>query len=144
MTTHADAIKAIGTEFHTLVENGFNLHVQYDNEAEAKQEISRPSELDPVKKLWCRFSIRPGESSQTTIGRQVTERTVGVAFAQLFSQLGEGDKDINEMAVSIKNLFKRRTANGITYLTPSIITVGRVNEVWQTNVQIPFYFWEIS
>jgi len=120
------------------------LRVQYDNQSMEKPGKAVPSEIHPIEKMWCRFTVKTGESTQKTIGRQCTERTVGVAFAQLFSQLGEGDGDIAAMAVSIKNLFKRMTYSGVTYLTPSIIPVRRTDEEWQVNVQIPFWFYEIS
>jgi len=144
MPDYQVAMKAIRTRFETQVESGLSLFVQFDNEAADKPDAVRPSELDPKTKMWCRFSIKSGDSNQTTVGKASTEQTVGVAFAQLFFMIGEGTQDINEMAVNIKNLFKRSTIDGVTYMTPSIIPVGRTNEQWQVNVQIPFRFHEVS
>lgn len=121
---------AIRTKFKTLADSNA-LATAYDNNT-----------FDPASKpLWCRLTIKPGQSEQMSIGAPGANRfrNPGVMFAQLFVPDGTGDKVILAMADIIANGFRSVAVTGITYMTPSITTVGRTEKWYQVNVTVPYY-----
>lgn len=138
-----EAHNIIRTRFNTLIEVAQSLDTHYDNQAKDKPEVS----TDPVG-LRCRFSIKDGESVQTTVGKNATERTPGVAFAELFCPIGKGNYELLAMAVIVKDAFKRTTVSSVVFKTPSVIQNGRVETKsggpnvaeWKVTVQIPYHF----
>jgi hypothetical protein len=110
------------------------LPTQYDNDgAMVKPEGAR----------WCRFSIRPGETLQVETGGTSRYRTSGVAIAQIFEQIGQGDKDHLVIADAIKTAFRAVSASGVRFQTPYHEVIGRQGDEWQVNVVIPFYVDEV-
>ena len=129
-TSHETIHNVIRSRFKALVEDVETLATQYDNEGEDHPEDA----------LWCRFTIRTGESDRADLGvTPPRDRTVGVAIAQLFDPLEKGDKTILAMADKIKTAFKAVTDTGVTFRVPSITIVGRDGKWWQVNVTCPFY-----
>jgi len=129
VTTPLSLANAIAVRFRDEVATPRALATIYDNDP-----------ADPPKdgSLWCRFSVRDGESQRITAGvRQY--RTVGVAIAQLFASLGEGTKDLREAAGAIVTAFRNVTADGIRYGVPYLNNIGNdQNGKYQLNVTCPF------
>ena len=128
----------IRTRFQERIADVHSLTTQYDN-----QNLTKPQ-----NKLWCRFTIKDGDTFQKSIGSPDTNihRAVGVAFAQLFCPIGKGDKDILAMADNIAEAFRGKSVSGVVFKTPSIKILGRVaadkrtaGSEWQVNVSIPYY-----
>ena len=130
---------AIRSRFKTLVEDVADpaLPTEYDN-APFQQ---------PENTQWCRWSIRPASRTQMDVGSSTKrKRTVGVAIAQIFLPLEQGDKAHLVVADAIEAVFKPGAAAGVTYRTPEIVVVGRANDNkwWQVNVTCPFYADDVS
>ena len=130
MTFEAMA-NAARSRFKTQIADAYSLPVQYDN-----QDYDNPDNT-----LWCRLSIRFGETAVVEIGGSGGNkyRTQGIMYAQLFAPTGEGDKNILQMAGRINSAFKCVSQSGVNFKTPSIKQVGRLGSEWQVNVVCPFY-----
>jgi hypothetical protein len=122
--------QAIGSRFDSLVAKAEtpDLITEYDN---VKTE-------HPKDGIWARVNIRPSVTSQTEIGNPVTFRTLGVMIVQLFAPFDTGDRDLLVLADKIVTVFRRVTADGVTYRTPTVLSIGRNKEWWQVNVNCPF------
>lgn len=110
------------------------LPTQYDNDGAFTK---------PEGAVWCRFSILPGETLQIEMGDLNRYRTVGVAMAQVFTPVGQGDKEALIVADAIKTAFRAVSAGGVVFKTPSLQVVGRSGDEWQQNVNCPFYVDEV-
>lgn len=106
------------------------LAVQYDND----DSFSKPND-----KIWVRFTIRPGQDFQVTLGATKRFRSPGVAIAQIFQSAGVGDEDTTVLADIIRLVFLSTKADGVTYRTPYEGEPRRDERDWQTNVYIPYY-----
>lgn len=121
----------IRSRFETQIATPESLVTQYDNQS-----------LDnPDNEIWCRLTIKSGETTQESIGAPSSnrDRTSGVMIAQLFAPIGKGDGDLKELAETIRAAFKRVTQDGVTFRTPSIYEQGTREGMWQINVVCPFY-----
>jgi len=117
--------------FKTQIADAESLTTQYDNQS-----------LDnPDNEIWCRLTIKSGETTQESIGSPSAnrDRTRGVMIAQLFAPVGNGDGELKELAETIRSAFKRVTQDGVTFKTPYIRELGMRNDSWQINVICPFY-----
>jgi len=106
------------------------LPTQYDNDGSFTRPKGAP---------WCRFTVLQGETAQVTAGGFKRFRQPGVAIAQLFMPLGEGDKRGLELADAVKLAFRSVTAAGVIYRSPSVQNMGRQEGEWQLNVSCPFF-----
>lgn len=129
--THESMANAIRTRFKTQIADAQSLPTQYDN-----QKYDNPDNV-----LWCRLTIKFGESLQVASGGASGNRyrTSGIMYAQLFSPLGKGDKDQLHLADIIKSAFRCVTDSGVKFKTPSIKPKGRFGKEWQVNIECPFY-----
>jgi hypothetical protein len=134
--THEDAANAIRQRFDQNVASVEELTVEYPNSPLAKA---------PSDSMWCRFAINWGDSNQVTLGAQKRHRTVGIDD-QFKSSLRFRRATVTPLALGdrIKKLFRSVTVNGITWRTPSLASVGRDEQWWQTNVSCPFYFDDVD
>jgi len=121
----------IRSRFKTQIADSQSLQTQYDN-----QNYDNPDNA-----LWCRLTINYGNSLQVEMGGASGNRyrTPGVMTAQLFAPIGNGDKQLLEMADLIKTAFRCITDSGVFFQTPSIKRIGRKDSEWQVNVDCPFY-----
>jgi hypothetical protein len=121
----------VRSRFKTQIADVESLVTQYDNQS-----------LDnPDNEIWCRLTIKSGETTQESIGSPSSnrDRTSGVMIAQLFAPIGKGDGELKELADVIRAAFKRVTQDGVTFKTPSIYEQGIREGMWQINVVCPFY-----
>ncbi len=121
----------IRSRFKTLIAEVQSLPIQYDN-----QDFKIPD-----NRLWARCNIKFGESRQVSIGGGASGnrfRHVGLLMVQLFQPLDRGDKAALALADGIAGTFRGVTVSGVTFRTPSVQNVGRVNGWWQVNVDCPF------
>lgn len=135
--THEALANTIRSRFETQIAEAYNLPTQYDN-----QDFNKPADGS----MWCRVSVKEGDSFQVDIGGSSgsRDRTAGVVFVQIFIALGQGDKQAVEMADLIKAVFRRITISGVKFRTPSVKRVGNNNQEWQVNVICPFIADDIS
>lgn len=111
-------------------EGSLRKKVQYDNAPEFQQ---------PEGERWCRMNLLAGESNQAEMGAVKTHRNLGVMMVQIFIPLGEGTKPATDLADFIKTKFRSLSFSGVVFRTPSRITVGRREGVYQLNVSCPFF-----
>ena len=120
---------AVRSRFKTLVADVESVSVAYDN-----APFTRPE-----GEMWVRLAVLPGEDQQITMGGStVTYRMVGVALASIFCPIETGDKAAVELARVIQTTFRRVTASGVEFRSPSITRIGRVGNEYQINVSCPF------
>jgi len=132
---HETLHNTIRKRFKDQVETPQSIKVAYDN-----APFVRPNNA-----IWARWSILTGVSFQASTGGQTNRfRTSGVAIAQIFGPIEAGDKAILVIVDVIKSAFRRVTDTGVVFKTPSVITLGRMENEWQINVQCPFYADDIA
>jgi len=119
---------AIRARFATQIETGQSLVTVYDNQAQ-----NPPTDGS----LWCRFSVRDGDSNRITVGVK-RYRHQGVAIAHLYGPIGSGDGVLLAMAEAVVTAFRDVNAGGVTYLTPEIMSVGQEDHNYQINVEVPY------
>jgi hypothetical protein len=132
--TFADAAKEIRERFDINFAQAKEVPVEYPN----------VPFTPPPSGVWARFRILWGDSFQATLGSAKRFRTPGILEVQIFESVQKGDGCSLELGDVIKTLFRSTTVNGITWRTPSLATVGRDEQWWQTNVSCPFYFDEVD
>ena len=125
---------AIRSRFKTLVVGATSLVVAYD-----KVQCQEPEDA-----VWVRFSVLTGDTLQASLGASKRFRTVGVAVAQIFQPINQGDKDALVLADTIKSAFRATSISGVTFRTPSLRRVGRDAKWYQLNLNCPFYADEIE
>lgn len=116
------------SRFQQQIADVLNLQVQYDNAPVARVN-GEP---------WMRFTIRQGDWTQQTTGSLRRFRNYGIATASIFVPANQGDRDALQIADQIVSAFRGVTDTGVTCQTPSVLTVGKVQNEWQVNVHIPF------
>jgi hypothetical protein len=121
----------VRSRFETQIATPESLTTQYDN-----QSLDNPDD-----KIWCRLTIKFGETELASFGSPSSNRfrTVGTMIAQLFSPIGKGSGELEELADTISNSFKCITQDGVTFIDPDIVNVGEREGMWQINVVCPFY-----
>lgn len=134
--TAFDLYSAIRARFEAQVQLPLSLPTVYDN----------GPDTHPDDSLWARWTIQvpPGGTRQVQISVPV-DRTTGVAIAQVFQPVAQGDKAALDAGVAIANAFRRVTDNGVRFKVPTVRTVGRDGGAggaggkwWQVNVICPF------
>ncbi len=94
---------------------------------------------DNANDISVNVTIREGESIQVASGITNRYRTPGVVFLQIFCPVNIGDSPVLALADIIVSAFRGVSADGVTYRVPSVVPVGRNNDRWQVNVNVPFY-----
>jgi len=122
---------AINTRFKVEVADAESVYTVYDNFPDAKTDDTE----------FVRFTVLPGESIQVTTGSPGNNRfrTAGIAVASVYNKVETGDNSNLVLIDKINEAFRAVTAGGVTYRTPRVITVGRLGNWYQTNIEIPFY-----
>jgi len=123
---------AVRTRFSTLVETPESVTTLYDNDPQQPPEDG----------LWVRWSVRPGESIRVENGGAPNThryRTPGIAVAQVFFPLQEGENIQLALIDVIVPAFRGVTAAGVTYQTPRVQQIGKDGRWWQINVVVNFY-----
>lgn len=126
----AGAAATVRARFDSLVTGpeGLAGRVQFDNQ-----------QLDPPGSgLWVCVHILPGLGEALDIASTQVYRSAGVVICQIFAPIAEGDGDALELGDSIVAAFRAVTDTGVTFGSPTVVPVGRSDQWWQVNVQIPF------
>jgi hypothetical protein len=126
--TYTEIHNAIRSRFKTQIEDGESLTTLYCNDGQAA-----PAD----NSMWCRFYILDSPGKRLTVGVK-NYRRPGVAVAQLFGPLGQGDGALIEMADAIATAFTSVSADGVRYLTAYQQPVGLEGGQYQINVICPF------
>jgi hypothetical protein len=129
MTGFEAIANAVRTRFGTEVEDALSIPVQYDNAPFSK----------PADSTWIRLSVLPELAFQAEAGSGKRFHIPLRAVAQIFVPIETGDQVALELADSITSSFRATTASNVTYRTPSVTNVGRVDRWHQVNVSIPAY-----
>lgn len=139
MTSFAEIHSACETRFKTQIEQTYGIQVQYDN---AKFKLDESSPL--AEGVWCRVTIRPGESNLVERGNTKNYRTHGVMIVEVFTELETGKGDVLAMVDIIKTAFRSVTASGVTFKTPYSTGGRRDDKWWKDVVYCPFYSDDIT
>lgn len=127
--TYAAIHNAIRSRFKTQVADAQSVSTQYDNAPFAEPAT-----------IWVRWTVLDGESDQVSLPSPTARiRRTGVAIASIFAPLEQGDSAALALADTIAAAFRRVTADGVTYFTPSATPIGRDGASWQLNVVCPWY-----
>lgn len=119
---------AITSYYSTNVEVGLSLPTQYDN-----------GSMPVTTGAWARMTILSGTSAMAAFGSGGLHRNPGIVVIQIFDQLFKGDGAILTLADAIANLFRTKSVPPVQFRTPSIRNIGRSENLWQVNVELPFY-----
>lgn len=136
MSLVVEIANAVRGRFATEVAAPESLPVVYDN---------LPDQTQPNGTRWCRLSIRLGLSQHVASGGEGRRRirTAGVALAQLFSPLGEGETPGNELVGAVQDAFRNVSlpvGAGLTFKPPYISAPPiREDSWWMVPVAIEFY-----
>ncbi len=129
---------ACRTRFNREVAIPQGTTVVYDND---------PTE-PPQDQQWVHFSVQTGRGDPPYgIGKSARVHIPGVAHAMISTPLGRGTQQALALADAIVLPFRSVHESGVNFgleLPPRLVTVGRVGERWQTNVQIPFVAEEVT
>lgn len=116
---------------------------RFDSVIAVPESVTTLYDNDPTDKpqhtMWVHFTLQEGETFVRTLGTVKTYRTPGIATAQIFIPVGQGDKDALALADKIKTAFRAIRVSGVVFKTPSVRRVGRTDSWWQLNVSCPFY-----
>ncbi len=127
--TEAALHNAIRARFEAQITNGSPvLWTVFDN-----QDKAPPTDGS----RWCRFTVRRANSRRLTCGT-AEYRKSGVAFAQIFGPVGEGDGELLAIADRIVTAFQGVTAAGVKYKTVTTRPIGQDGNLYQVNVEFPF------
>ena len=129
--TLADAVRV---RFGTLVEDVQDVTVVYDNS---------PTE-PPNDEQWVHFTTKIGRGEVIEQGPTPNTRTPGVSRATILSPLGAGTADSLALAEAIVLRFLSVSDSRVFFDVPSVVTLGRRGQWWQTNVDLPFSFHEVT
>jgi len=94
----------------------------------------------PDGTAWVRFSVLEGDTGRINIGNPGHHRHVGMITVQIFVPHGTGTKTAREYAATIATIFRDQQFNGITCREASLAQVGEVENWYQMNLTIPFYW----
>jgi len=98
-------------------------------------------EFDPVSgAAWIRATIQEADSSVAGLGSTNLYRNPGIISIQVFTKLGGGTKEGNDIAESIVSIFNGATFDGINCRASSIDRVGESEGWYQLNVTTPYYW----
>ncbi len=97
----------------------------------------------PSDAQWIHFSINTGMTEEIGAGANAWARTVGLATAMICTPLGQGNKTALALADGIAQQFRSAIDDGVVFETPYVITAGRRQQWWQTNVNIRFRLEEV-
>lgn len=87
----------------------------------------------------CVFDVKLGETLQVEMASPKRFRAVGVAYARLFDGMGRGDGNLLIQADLIASKFRSVSVGGVVYASPSVNSVGLIDEMWVVVVEIPFH-----
>ena len=105
---------------------------------------SNSLEDNPTQLPWAYLEVIELSSTRQALGvtANVYERT-GIITIQLFSELGKGTKDINDLAEQIRDVYNdlqlapdSDVQLRVTY--PEITHIGKIDDYYQVNVTIPW------
>lgn len=114
----------------------------------ATTEIAWPNvDFNPADEVsdgdsWIRISIQrgPGTATQADIGSTAHRyRHRGTLVCQIFAPQGKGTGPVMALADQFAASFRSVTDTGVTYLTPSVGTVGSDGPWHQVNVTVDYY-----
>jgi len=88
---------------------------------------------------WIRFSVKSGFADLMGLGRGGRVQVWGMATAQVFVPAGIGTGFVLPICDEIALRFRHVNEKGVSFLSPTVRTVGRDGGWWQMNVLIPFY-----
>jgi hypothetical protein len=90
-------------------------------------------------RLWTRVSMISTESVLAAMGAKRRFRHPALLVLQLYDEPGRGTGTLDAIIDAAQTYFRGLTAAGIKYLVPSRLIVGRVEDWYQVNLQVPLY-----
>jgi len=89
--------------------------------------------------LHIRASIRLGSQTQVETGSPKRFRQVGILFLEIFSPIGSGDQSSIQKIDTALGVFRCKTYDGVTFVSPDLDVVGQNDRWWQVNAACSFY-----
>lgn len=106
--------------------------------------IQEPQDVSGNPIPWVRFSIRPGDAFQVSIGKR-TWRQPGVIMVQIFTIVGSGTGDANRLADAVASSIRGVTVGGVRFQATSPPQyVGADGNWYQANAVTPFQYDEFD
>jgi len=133
-STYDEAHDTTRERFGRLVQDVFGTTTIYDND---------PT-LPADDETWVRLAVQTDQASVVGIGPLADGITRGRMTAMIFSPLGAGSQESLQLADNIALRFISVQENGVHFEVPSVRTIGRGAQWWQTNVGCPFFIREVS
>ena len=124
------AFAAISTYFSSAVTIGLSLATQFDN---------GPMPMVGDDDTWVRLTTLPSSGAQVGFGDGGRFRTNGLVIVQVFTPIAQGDGTVLATATAIAKLFLNKAISPVQFRTPQIKVVGRSDNFWQVNIEMPFY-----
>lgn len=130
--SHEDLMDTLGARINTVLEPLLptDTTIVYDNQKTP----------DVVTDPWIKVNIIHGGNFQADIGATNTRyRRMGIILFQLFGKLNIGTEELSQLVAHIETVFRGKKVDGVNYITPDIINLGRVGQYYQYNVFCPFW-----
>lgn len=127
-TIYEDIGNSARTRFRDQVETPQGIAVVYDNGPD-----THPDDI-----LWAMWTVLPTTTNQVTVGLNATYRTIGIAVAQIFQPIEQGDQQALQLADIVADAFRAQQQDSLRFLVPSVSVIGRRGKWWQVNVSCPF------
>ena len=98
---------------------------------------------------WVRLTVRPGASSQISLGAPSLDRHAGIVFVQIFTPLSQGAERSNWLADRAIPVFRKVNLNAsdcsVTFHVPYSISAETGGDDWfQVNVLCPYTLDEVT
>ena len=130
--------ETIQRRFARLVAEPESLTVVYDNTGHIGGGSAAIVAQPQPGSEWVQFSVTTVGAAGAEAGTSGTLRTPGIAFAQVFEPVNDGDGNALALADKIASRFRSVVEKGVSFRTPALFSVGRSGPWWQLNVQLPF------
>lgn len=145
MTTFTQAANALRKrfvdEFHTAQPE---IPISFDNVERLLKSDGTFTDavgFDDKPVPWVRFSVRPGQAFQASVGVKRLWRHPGTVIVQIFAIQGSGEARALEIADDVGDALRGVTVDGVRLSAPSPPQyVGPDGSWWQTNVTTEFEF----
>lgn len=113
--------------------------ITFQNWGQFYQKDGSIETTKPNGSAWVRLSIQNGDSRQVaTVGDKW--RHPGVLIVQVFTPVGQGDKEALIIADAVVSVFQGVTVSGIRFRATSINAVGPSDGWYQVNVTTDFEY----
>lgn len=128
---------------HSAIQERFKVEVAAAHSVEARYENEPASR--PLGEAWVHVGIRVDDRAQIDFGSPLNRvRTSGGIVLSIHAPLDQGTKRALEILGFIASAFENKSAGGVSYRSPSILSKTVVDGVYRMQINIPFDFDEFT